>query len=103
MGDTGNKKGDITTDPTDIRLVRDYSKHLIINKFNNSYICTMKNKQANFLYTEWHECISQVLHLGACRWKNTEEYILYKYNVLKLAKLIHGDKIRPVIAPGAEG
>lgn len=52
MGDTGNKKGDITTDPTDIRLVRDYSKHLIINKFNNSYICTMKNKQANFLNTE---------------------------------------------------
>ena len=29
MVNTGNKKGDITTDPTDIRLVREYSKHLI--------------------------------------------------------------------------
>ena len=29
MVNIGNKKGDITTDPTDIRLVREYSKHLI--------------------------------------------------------------------------
>ena len=48
MGDTGNKKGDITTDPTDIRLVRDYSKHLIsINSTTLIFVQWKTSKQTS--------------------------------------------------------
>ena len=49
MGDTGNKKGDITTDPTDIRLVRDYSKHLIsINSTTLIFVQWKTSKQTSY-------------------------------------------------------
>lgn len=43
MTNIGSEKGDITTDPTDIGLIKEHYKQLCINKFSNSHICTMKN------------------------------------------------------------
>ena len=74
MVNIGNKKGDITTDPTDIRLVREYSKHLIsINSVTPIFVQWKTRKQTSYTQNDVngsHRCYTSG-HIGEQTQKNT--------------------------------